>query len=164
MFKAILIKEDVTRFRAALRNIKQEAKRELEIGGGSFNRLCAIDYNQLIIKNIFGRATPTPPYSAKYAKWKKKHSLMGYPSPWRLTGNLVRAINIFQYNKGWASGVQAYIYSDGRLVPPEEIASYGSREEARRPIFKPTMQEYSASGTREGRINKLLGNIASKWR
>ena len=52
MLKITINKGELRKIQTALKNIKQEANRQLVSGGGAFNRLCAIDYNQLLIKNI----------------------------------------------------------------------------------------------------------------
>ena len=163
MIKITINKRELRNIQTAFKNIKQEAKRQLVSGGGSFNRLCAIDYNQLLLKNIFSRTTPVPPYNKKYDKWKKKYSLMGYPAPWRLTGDLVHALGIFRHNKGWASGLQANTFSSGRLKGKSDISAYARAEERRRPVFKPTAIEY-ADGLRHKRINDLLNSVAARWR
>jgi len=164
MLKITLNYRELRRIQTALQNIKQEAKRQLVSGGGSFNRLCAIDYNQLLLKNIFSRTSPSPAYTEKYAKWKKKKSLMGYPSPWRLSGDLVHALGIFRSDIGWASGLPAKIFSSGRLKGQREIATYAKTEEKRRPIFKPTATEYEVSSTRQNRVNELLQKVSAQWR
>lgn len=164
MIKIILIKKDLTRIQTALKKVKQEAKKQLVSGGGTFNRFCAIDYDQLLVKNIFSRSTPSPAYTTKYAKWKKKKSLMGYPAPWRLSGDLVQSLGIFRSGTGWASGLPAKVQSSGRLKKQREIAAYARREEKRRPIFEPTMKEYADSSMRQSRVTDLLNNIAMKWR
>lgn len=163
MIKITINKRELRRIQTALKNIKLEATRQLVSGGGSFNRLCAIDYNQLLIKNIFSRTTPTPDYSEKYKKWKAKHSLMGYPAPWRLTGDLVHALGIFRHSEGWASGLQANTFSSGRLKGKSDISAYAREEERRRPIFMPTADEY-ADGLRLKRVNELLMAVSSRWR
>ena len=163
MLKITINKGELRKIQTALKNIKQEANRQLVSGGGAFNRLCAIDYNQLLIKNIFSRTTPTPSYSEKYNKWKKKHSLMGYPAPWRLTGDLVHALGIFRHGEGWASGLQAKTFSSGRLKGKSDISAYAQEEEKRRPIFNPTADEY-ADGLRLKRVNDLLNNVAARWK
>lgn len=164
MIKITLNYRELRRIRTALKKIKREATRQLVSGGGAFNRLCAIDYNQLLIKNIFGRSTPSPDYSTKYKKWKKKMSLMGFPAPWRLSGDLVAALGIFRSGIGWASGLPAKIQSSGRLKGSREIAAYARKEEKRRPIFKPTMYEYAVGSTRQTRVNKLMQKISAQWR
>ena len=163
MLKITINKRELRRIQTALKNIKMEATRQLVSGGGSFNRLCAIDYNHLLIKNIFSRTTPTPDYSEKYKKWKAKHSLMGFPAPWRLTGDLVNALGIFRHSEGWASGLQTNTFSSGRLKGKSDISAYAREEERRRPIFNPTADEY-ADGLRLKRVNELLTAISSRWR
>lgn len=149
-----LIEKDIDNIFKALFLVKEELKRQVIIDGGYFNKICAIDYNQLLIKNIFERKTPSPPYSINYAEWKKKHSSMGYPAPWRLSGALVNDIRVFRDGIGWGSGLHVTSASLG----------YGSREEDRRPVFMPTAEEYSAGGKRQERINDMLRTISEKWR
>lgn len=163
MIKITINKRELRRIQTALKNIKLEATRQLVSGGGSFNRLCAIDYNQLLIKNIFSRTTPVPPYTEKYQTWKAKQSLMGYPAPWRLTGDLVHALGIFRHSEGWASGLQAKTFSSGRLKGKSDISAYAREEERRRPVFHPTALEYS-NGLRLKRTRELLNSIAKRWK
>lgn len=162
MLKITINKRELRRIQTALKSIKLEATKQLVSGGGSFNKLCAIDYNQLLLKNIFSRATPVPSYTKKYQAWKAKHSLMGYPAPWRLTGDLVNALGIFRHSEGWASGLQANTFSSGRLKGKSDISAYARAEERRRPIFAPTTLEYG-NGLRLKRTSELLNGIAKGW-
>ena len=88
---------------------------------------------------------------------------MGYPAPWRLTGDLVQALGIFRHGEGWASGLQAKAFSSGRLKGKSDISAYARTEERRRPVFKPTALEYG-NGQRLKRTSELLNSIAKRWK
>ena len=94
---------------------------------------------------------------------EKETFIDGISIPWRLTGDLVHAFGIFRSKQGWASGLPAKIQGSGRLKGQREIATYARKEEKRRPIFKPTMEEYIISDARKKRVNELMQKISIQW-
>ena len=158
---------DLRRWLRALNKVRSRVKLW---GCDEMQRRCAVDYYQLVVENIMRRKHPIPPYSEEYRKWKRKYGRMGYPSPWRLFGDLIRSLSAFRYANGWMGGVPpglkdtgGKLGAGGILSGPTEIVKYGSIEEARRPLFEPTMKQYAASGWRL-RGKETLQVIRKAWR
>jgi len=135
---------------------------------------CATDYYQLVMANIMKRHSPKPAYSKRYRNWKYEYGWMGYPSPWRLGGDLIRSLGAYRYDKGYIGGVQPGVMDSGGKSwfgegknkpkgPSKSIEMYGRVEEHRRAVFAPTMVEYAKTGWIT-RLNELKKRAESDWR
>jgi len=154
MIRIKFIEADLMRFMRALDKLAARVKLW---GEDEMQRRCAIDYYQLVAKNIRERSYANPQYRERYAEWKKKYGRMGYPAPWKLFGDLLRSLQTFKVKDGWVGGIPAGLMDSGGKSwlgqgdygDPKEIAMYGAVEESRRPIFKPTATEYANVGWRK---------------
>jgi|FLOH01.1.fsa_nt_gi hypothetical protein len=162
---------DLQRLMSALDGVQSVVKIQ---GGDTMQWKCATDYYQLVMENMLKRNSPRPAYSKRYRNWKYEYGWMGYPSPWRLRGDLMRSLGSYRYGDGYLGGVQPGAmdsggkswFGKGRLGPSGKIKSiemYGNVEEARRPLFEPTMEEYAGAGWLK-RGDEMLGKIESRWR
>ena len=166
------IEADLQRYMRALAKLRQSVKL---FGQDEMQRRCAIDYYQLLIQNILRRNLPRPAYSKRYRSWKYEYGWQDYPSPWRLRGDLVKSLSAFRAPDGnsWIGGVPIGAMdsggkswdgkgSKGPKGGSKSIAMYGSIEEARRPIFGPTAEEYAKTGwSKRGR--EALNNLKAAW-
>jgi len=135
---------------------------------------CATDYCQLVMANINKRTRPTPAYSKRYRNWKYEYGWHGYPSPWKLRGDLVKSLGSYRFGEGYIGGVRPGAmdsggkswYGKGKLGPKGDakpIEMYGRVEENRRPVFEPTMKEYEKDGWQK-RGDEMLKRIEADWR
>jgi len=164
--------KDLSRWLSALMKVEASAR---TFGLDEMQRRCAIDYYQLVVKNIFKRHFPRPAYSKRYRSWKYEYGWMGYPSPWRLRGDLVNSLRAFKNPRGgWIGGVPFGAtdsggkswFGKGRKGPvagSKKIAMYGSVEEARRPIFKPSAEEYAGAGWKKRGL-EAVAEMRKAWR
>jgi hypothetical protein len=162
---------DLQRLMSALDGVQSVVKVQ---GGDTMQWKCATDYYQLVMANMLKMRSPSPGYSMRYRNWKYEYGWMGYPSPWRLRGDLMRSLGSYRYGDGYLGGVQPGAmdsggkswFGKGRLGPSGKIKSiemYGNVEEARRPLFEPTMDEYAGAGWLK-RGDEMLGKIEARWR
>lgn len=162
---------DMTRLRSALAGIQNVVKVQ---GLDTMQWLCAVDYYQLVITNMMKRTSPRPAYSKRYRNWKYEYGWMGYPSPWRLRGDLTQSLGAYRFGSGYLGGVQPGAmdsggkswYGKGSKGPVGKIKSiemYGNIEEDRRPLFEPTMEEYAKEGWPK-RGDEMLQKIEARWR
>lgn len=137
-------------------------------------RKCAVDYYQLVHKNIMSQryAGSYPAYHPRYLKWKKQIA----PSLdfWRLHDALVSNLRAFRVYGG-LPGEVAYMggIDDSVSYKGKSIAMYGKAvEEGKfgkgtatkpRPVFWPTGLEYS-QGPMRSRQYQSLAKIKSAWR
>ncbi len=107
-----------------------------------------------------------------------KYSWMGYPSPWRLRGDLVSSLSAFKApnGKGYIGGVPIGAMdqggkswlgkgSKGPKGPSKPIAMYGSILEygpKRRPVFGPSADEYAKTGWGK-RGQESLNELRKQW-
>ena len=135
-------------------------------------RDCALEYIVDVREAIGKRFRPTPDYSTRYASWKFEYGRMGYPSPWRLFGDLVNSLTAWQENeREWYGGVPRGTYDaggkswfgTGATGGSKEIAMYGWVEEMRRPLFGPVRDEYFEKKMPE-QGKKALGKLLDLWR
>jgi len=163
---------DLQRYMRALTKLQQSVK---TFGQNEMQRRCAVDYYQLLVKNIMKKMTPKPSYNPRYARWKMKYSWMGFPSPWRLRGDLVSSLSAFKApdGNGYIGGVPIGAMdqggkswfgkgSKGPSGGSKSIAMYGSIEEARRPVFGPTSSEYAGTGWSK-RGQEALNELRKAW-
>lgn len=166
---------DLRRYLSAIERVGQTAK---TWGADEMQRRCAVDYYQLVTKNIMSRHLPRPAYSKRYRNWKYEYGWQGYPSPWRLKGDLVRSLGAERFSrggaKGWYGGVKIGAvdsggkswFGKGRKGPrggSKSIAMYGSVEEERRPVFGPSREEYAKEGWRS-RLDETKQKMMGAWR
>jgi hypothetical protein len=122
-------------------------------------RKMSIEYIDEIRKNISaGRYSTTyVRYNQRYQEWKYSvfKSSGGF---WELRGELMASLKSFKSGKGWFGGVPAGVYDSGnvswfgqgdkgRKVLIAQYANwmeYGRRGQPPRPLFGPTLIEYSA--------------------
>ena len=163
---------DISRYLKALEKLETTV---LEFGRDEMQRRCAVDYFQLVTKNIMKRKRPSPAYSKRYQNWKYEYGWLGYPSPWRLRGDLVQSLSAFKNPgaHGWIGGVPIGAMdqggkswfgkgAQGPVGPSKSIAMYGSVEERRRPVFKPTAEEYAKTGWPK-RGQEMLNELKKAW-
>jgi len=138
---------------------------------------CATDFYQLVMVNVSKMSSPAPAYSDRYDKWKRKYSWMGYPSPWRLRGDLVKSLGAYKLGDGYLGGVQPGArdsggkswFGKGKLGPKgpsKSIEMYGRVSEygkKKRPLFEPAMREYAKDGWKK-RGDEMLKRMAAEWR
>lgn len=169
----IIDRESQKKWLRAINGVKKRFKSEpMEMA-----RNCAFDYYQLVSQNILSRTIPTPRYSKRYADWKKDFGRMGYPSPWRLYGDLLANLQARKVKDGWIGGVPPGIRDSGgkswlgeaggRSNRRKEIAWYGAIEEfgpKKRPLFVPTMKQYANGGVWHKRGEVTLSNIGDAWK
>lgn len=162
---------DVTRIANALKRIGTTVKVQ---GLDTMQFKSATDYYQLVMANIMKRSSPQPAYSKRYRNWKYEYGWQGYPSPLRLRGDLVKSLGSYRYGKGYLGGVLPGAMDSGGKSwfgkgkagpkgPSKSIEMYGRVEENRRPVFTPTMEEYSKSGWQK-RGDEMLKRIEADWR
>jgi len=163
---------DFQRYMRALTKLQQSVKL---FGQDEMQRRCAVDYFQLLVNNIKKRYFPRPAYSIRYRSWKYEYGWQGYPSPWRLRGDLVGSLSAFRApdGKSWIGGVPIGAMdsggkswfgkgSKGPSGGSKSIAMYGSIEEKRRPVFGPTASEYAGAGWSK-RGQEALNNLRKAW-
>ena len=162
---------DVTRIVTALKRIETTVKVQVP---DTMQFKCATDYYQLVMENIMKRSSPNPAYSERYGGWKKKYGWQGYPSPWKLRGDLVKSLGSYRLGDGYLGGVQPGAmdsggkswHGKGKAGPKgnsKSIEMYGRVEEKRRPVFTPTMEEYAKDGWQK-RGDEMLKRIEADWR
>ena len=164
-------KADVARLVSALDRIETTVKVQVP---DTMQFKCAVDYYQLVMTNIMKMSSPNPPYSERYGNWKKKYGWQGYPSPWRLKGDLVKSLGAYKFGEGYIGGVEPGAMDSGGKSwfgkgksgakgPSKSIEMYGRVGENRRPVFTPTMEEYAKDGWQK-RGDEMLKRIEADWR
>jgi len=171
MIKIEINQADKQRIFSALDRIKSVADVQVK---DTMQMKCAVDYYQLVMKNIQSRNRPGLAYSKRYRNWKYEYSWSGYPAPWRLRGDLVKSLGAYRFGDGYIGGVQPGAMDtggkswfgkgkEGPKGPSKSIEMYGRVEEHRRPVFKPAKEEYAKDGWIK-RGNELLKRIGAEWR
>ena len=172
---------DFQRYMKALTKLEQSAK---TFGQDEMQRRCAVDYFQLVVKNIMQMKFPRPGYSKRYRNWKYEYGWSGYPSPWRLRGDLVSSLAAFKVGNGYVGGVPIGAmdqggkswFGKGRKGPvgkSKSIAMYGTVMEKGgvwpkagthppRPVFEPTMKEYAGTGWQKRGV-EALAKLRKAW-
>jgi hypothetical protein len=173
--------KDRERYLRAAKKVKAKVE---TFGKDEMQRRCAVDYFQLVVKNIFSMNSPRPAYVPRYRTWKYEYGWNGYPSPWRLGGDLVKSLSAFKSKKGWVGGVPENAMdsggkswfgkgSKGGSGKSKPITMYGSVMEyggswpkagnhPARPVFGPTAEEYAADGWLK-RGDEALQEIGKEW-
>ena len=163
--------KDITRILNALKRIEATVKVQ---GLDTMPWKCATDYYQLVMTNIQKRTRAAPAYSKRYRNWKYEYGWQGYPSPWKLRGDLVKSLGAYKLGDGYIGGVQPGAMDSGGKSwfgkgkagpkgPSKSIEMYGRVEENRRPVFEPTMKEYEQDGFQK-RGDEMLKRIEADWR
>jgi len=128
----------------------------------------ATDYSDLLRKNIQSGKFDSSysPYNLRYHDWKYNifGSKYGF---WRLRGELFKSISVFKHkegkDKGWMGGIPSGEQDSGnvswlgkgdrgRKMPIALYARYmefGRRGQPARPLFQPTLVEYTTGGAIE---------------
>ena len=164
---------DMTRMVSALERLQQTVKIQ---GLDTMQFKCAVDYYQLVTEKIMKRNRPSPAYSKRYRNWKYEYGWSGYPSPWRLRGDLVKSLGSYRYKEGYLGGVQPGDMDsggkswfgkgkEGPKGPIKPIEMYGRVEEygkKKRPVFEPAM-EYKKDGWVK-RQDEMLKRLEANWR
>jgi len=164
-------KADAQRIMSALSGLTQVVKTQ---GLETLPWKCAVDYYQLVMKNIQHRRAPSPGYSKRYRNWKYEYGWMGYPSPWKLKGDLVASLGAYKFGEGYLGGVQPGKMDSGGKSwfgkgkkgakgPSKSIEMYGRVEESKRPVFEPTMKEYEKEGFQK-RGDEMLKRMGAEWK
>ena len=173
----------MARYLAALEKVRASVN---HFGMNEMQRRCAIDYYQLVVKNILSKGTARPAYSPRYRNWKYEYGWQGYPSPWRLRGDLVASLAAFKNagGNGWYGGVPHGATdsggkswfgkgSKGPMGPSKSIGMYGwvmeyggswpkAGTHPPRPIFGPSAEEYTVAGW-DKRGLEALDELKKGW-
>ena len=171
----------MSRYKAALEKVRNSVN---TFGVDEMQRRCAVDYYQLVIKNIMGKTRPIPGYVPRYRAWKYEYGWEGYPSPWRLRGDLVKSLTAFRNTGGgWYGGVPRGASAGGKSWfgkgskgasgKMKSIGKYGwvmeyggswprAGAHPPRPVFGPSAKEYAAQGWRK-RGAEALSRIRKAW-
>jgi hypothetical protein len=172
---------DMARYLAALEKVRASVT---HFGVDEMQRRCAIDYYQLVVKNIMAKPRPSPAYVPRYRTWKYEYSWQGYPSAWRLGGDLVKSLTAFKSpSGGWYGGVPWGAMSGGKSWfgkgskgakgRMQSIGKYGwvmeyggswptAGNHPPRPVFEPTAREYASTGWAK-RGDEALNDIKKGW-
>ena len=157
------------------------SQRVRTIAGNQLNDLPyrqALDYIDLIRKNISSDkyGATYADYNPRYASWKYNifRSTGGF---WELRGELLAALKAIKFGRGWLGGIPAGVMDSGnvswlgigdkgRSIPIAlygQWMEYGRRGQPARPLFGPTLDEYSGAGAVKRGIESLK-RIRSGWR
>ena len=164
---------DLRRWISAIYRIKRRVRGRVK---EQMQMDCAIEYHQLVHKNIMSeKYAPFTAYAGAYEKWKKKRNYK-YPGWWKLNLDLVNALTIFKQGDGYVGGVPpgamdmgGKSYGKGRAY---KIAKYGwiaewggsfaGQKHPARAVFKPTMDEYAKDGW-EKKGEEVLDKVREAW-
>jgi len=176
---------DYRRHRSAL-------KRILRVSGIRMNRIqqkMAIDYKHLVTRNIMTQkfAGGYAPYNTRYQKWKEQFAATtGYHV---LKGDAVKAITVtkvrvYKWKSIWFSGIpsgvkdtggKSWLYPLGSSKGKRKsiamymyVSEYGGNygrggKHPKRPVFGPSMIEYSRRGQKK-RGAEYLKNVQGAWK
>jgi len=164
-------KTDLHRIQRALDHVVAEAKRQQE----RVPMMCASDFKFRLVENLLNeKFKPYAPYSPDYAEWKQ--AMVGSQPVWKLDGDLLNNIDFFKIGDatmtGYFSGIRAGVMDGGgksmskppnRSGGPREIAKYAWANEKKRPLFRPTHEEYKREG-HSIRGQEALFFIKNRWR
>lgn len=141
-------------------------------------RRMSIEYIDTIRKNIMaGKYSATyVRYNQRYQEWKYQifKSSGGF---WNLRGELMASLRSEKSGKGWFGGVPANVFDSGnvswfgkgdkgRKVSIAQYANwmeYGRRGQPSRPLFGPTLIEYS-DGKGKATASRSQEKIGRQWR
>jgi len=165
---------DTARIMGALNRLQTTVKVQ---GKDTMQFKCATDYYQLVLNNINKRHSPRPAYSRRYKNWKYEYGWQGYPSPWKLKGDLVQSLGSFRFGDGYLGGVQPGARDSGgkswhgkgkkgQKGTYKSIEMYGRVGEygkKKRPVFEPTMEEYAKDGWQK-RGDEMITRMGADWR
>ena len=171
MIKVEINQSDFARLKTALARLQTTVKVR---GMDTLQFNCATDYYQLVTEKIMRLRAPSPGYSKRYRNWKYEYKWEGYPSPWRLRGDLVRSLGSYRYGEGYLGGVHPGAmdsggkswHGKGKKGPKGEsksIEMYGRVGENKRPVFEPVMEEYKKAGWQK-RIDAFMKRMEADWR
>lgn len=134
---------------------------------------CATEYKFHVIRNIHSFRSMRP-YNPTYYKWKADMGLLS-KGFWRLHDHLLNSLTVFKvqsskpgetaYMGGIPNGIYAMrISMFGGRQKATEIALYGKRAEALRPLFKPTAEQYIRAGFWDSQLARSKRLIKGAWR
>lgn len=162
------------RWMRAVEKIKKNALSEKE----NLPRRMSIDYCNLVRKNLLAGkyASTYARYNERYQEWKYKifRSQGGF---WELRGLLLISLKSYKSGNGWFGGIPAGIMDTGnvswfgkgdrgRPVPIAQYGiwmEYGRRGQPSRPLFRPTLIEYSDTQAIE-RLDESRIKLRESWR
>ena len=175
--------EDVRRLKRALDRVHSQVRTQ----SNEVPRQIAAGYQQRLIANITsGKFVPGyAKYHPSYQKWKLKHGRLGFPSYWRLFGDLVKAIGSYKVgayegiDHAWFAGVPAGVTDtggkswtgQGNKGTSKEIAWYGriaeqgasgEQDHPARPVFEPTFDEHETEAGQKAEQGLL--KVSEYWR
>jgi len=183
MLKVEIDQGDLSRLKSACAALTSKVK---TYGMDEMQRRCSVDYYQEVVGNIMKMNRPSPAYVPRYRTWKYEYGWQGYPSPWRLRGDLVASLTSFKAadGDGWVGGVPydkkdsggKSWFGKGAKGPSGKsrfIAMYGTVMEyggswakagthPARPVFEPTMKEYAETGW-EKRADEAIREFEQTW-
>ena len=175
---------DLKRYLNALNKLRTTVE---TFGKDEMQRRCAVDYYQLVVKNILNTTSPQPSYRGRYGDWKKKYGWMGYPSPGRLRGDLIKNMTAFKDSgNGWWGGIVRGTMDQGGkswfgkgskgpgggsrdigkygwvMEKGGDYSAQGGGRHPGRPVFEPTAKEYAREGWGK-RGQEALNELKKAW-
>ena len=160
-------KAQLNRWLSALAKVETSAKLWVE---DRIQNKMAIDYYQLVVKNIVSQKFRWTVYSTDYRDWKAKSN---YPGKgfWQLTKDLMGSLTTWKDGEGYRAGIPSGAMGGASWSPksPKRSISmygwygeYGRKKQPARPLFEPTMDEYAADGHPKRGEEALVG-IGRHW-
>lgn len=118
----------------------------------------AISYRNLLYTAIASQQFPVSyePYNKWYAK--KKMDEVGHLRFWEYWGDLMQSLGVFQEGDDWLAGV----HPDAVNQKGENIHEYGTRNEAKRPLFGPVADQYAQDQWKR-LCKRMLDSITMHW-
>lgn len=180
MFYVEIDGSDLRRALAAIKRVSAGVRRE----NSKLPRRCAVEVRGLLAEAIMSNkyAAGYRPYSSHYRKWKQRQ---GYPMIfWKLSGDLLGALQVFRYEGEWTAGIPSGVMSSTagkrfsnksvRTVPVAMYAnimeyganfrSVGGGKHPSRPLFRPMKVHYGISRDFKKQADKTIIALARKWR
>jgi len=174
MIQVRFVSYQYNRWKRAVDKLRARAMSEKD----NLPRRMSIEYIDDIRKNIHsGRFNGTyRSYNPRYADWKYGvYKSIG--SFWVLSGDLVASLKSQKKQKGWFGGIPAGVYDSGgkswlgkgnrgRKMPIAQYANwmeYGRAGQPSRPLFRPTLIEYSA-GKGLTQLADARRKLMGEWR
>lgn len=133
---------------------------ELRIQKDELPKQCAIVLSTGIVKNIVTQGLPfsAVPYGEKYKKWKQV--AVGHLDFWRLYGDMIGNIMAFpEGDGGWTAG----IVPGSRNREGKGIAWYAGINEAKRPLFGPSREQFK-NEMWDQLGKQALNKVVKRWK
>lgn len=172
--KIIFVASDLKRIFSAIAKVRTATRTRAKNIGYQLGT----DYLKLLHINILSQkyAGNYYHYNKKYEEWKRSRG--SEDRFWILSGDLLGALTIWKKRFGWIAGIPAGVMDRGGKNytgkgPPTYIGAYARILEyggifyeqihPPRPVFRPTFEEYKASGAIK-RVKESREIIRRNWR